>query len=574
MDRDKAITVTFGGIGRGTVVRNLPAEDLFIPNEQGLVLPTASPSSTNVHLFEGEARRRRGYVAYGDQPDARPVNGLFKAEFGGGQTTLIRASCASSGSTGGVDKLVEGTTNVFSPIDNGVAFNNVTNEPWAFTMAPAAGGRDANTLVLSNPRDEQIYQWPGRSTMRALATGAPHAAKVLTTFLSRCMACNIIDSSTGVRQPTRVHGSIVGDSDDWTGLGSFTLDLDADPYPIVHALVMGNRLVIFKGGANGGAIYLLTPTGSSVTPLTSIPINPENGVGAFIPRSVVTLTPGSQVFFVGHDALYRYDGVRALQPFGQDVARDIISRATLEDVWTGFAVYHPREQIVELHIAVDASTTPNEFWIINPFTGNIDGPHAYNNNMLAGVHWIEQGQLTWATWGQVGPRTWANITDAAGDPYGTWENIDDGLGTERVAYGSGTGFVYESDSSRTDDAGTNITCDWRSPTITPDKLVREGTQQPMRPDDVLILRHAVLRHSSTVSWTPIVEVTTNGGGAWTLVSAGSAVSSTSGRLAAETYYVEIDGESFQFRVRNTSGDALNFHSLQCEFTYAGSGRHD
>jgi hypothetical protein len=342
---------------------------------------------------------------------------------------------------------------------------------------------------------------------------------------------------------------------------------------------MGGRLVVFKGGPNGGAIYVLTPTGSSTAPIRNDAINPGTNVGVLVPRSVVAINP-NVTFFLGHDAAYLYDGVRALLPFAEGVARDISSRLTHDAVDLCFAIYRREMRVVELHVAVDGATTPNETWVFDIQRRQAYGPWTYpQHSFVAGIPWLAQNRLSWNTWGQAAGRTWDNLTSASSTLYLQWDNVKGTLGTEEgMVYGTTVGQVVNSRMTDTVDVASTITATYYAPPITPTGwTINVGGQavRELRPDDVLVLREVSIRHNSPSSWNPIVEASINGT-SWVVVSNGSAVVSAGGQLLTKTYYVPntlAPSTWFQVRV-SAAAVGFNVHSIILNFTYAGNLRHE
>lgn len=580
-DRRHALTIHLAAVGDGQVVRNTPAENLAVPNGNGVLVAPPTRNAPNVLMFEGMATRRPGYaLTLPGPPLVSPVNGLYWAQFGQVDNWLVRASCRdSAGSVDGqIYRLNEAGAAWVNISPAATTFVNLVNQPWTFAMVPSADPATPTYMITGNEGHEDILRWMGGTAIcTVLSDDAPKFPKVLVSFLSRAFAVNYVDD--GVRNERRVGWSIVGDSSNWTGLGSGFLDIDDDPWPGVAAVVMGGRLIVFKGGPNGGAIYVLTPTGSSVAPVRVDAVNPGTNVGVLVPRSVIPVN-SNVTFFLGHDAAYLYDGVRALLPFAEGVARDIGSRLNYDAVNTGFAVYRRELRIIELHIPVDGATTPNECWVFDVQGRRAYGPWTYpDHSFVAATQWLQQNRLSWDTWGQAAARTWDNLTDAAGNPYLQWDNVKGALGVEEgLVYGATNGVTPNSRTTDTTDAGTAIACQYDAPPITPTGwTVNVNTQEmrELRPNDVLVLREVTLRHNNATSWTPIIEGSIDGS-SWVTISDGTAVAAAGGRMLAKTYYVPhtlAPSQWFQVRVR-ASAAVYNVHSLILNFTYAGSGRHE
>lgn len=581
-DRRHGLGITLSNVGAGTVVRNVPPEELIQPNPTGVITAAASPTSANVRLFEGLAVRRDGYTVFGESTgDTDFVNGVFVAVFDEQTRYLMRGWANANQLGGGQVQFRNESGAVWTTITGSDVGASLPTQPWVFAMTPNPASSPASILLFAN-ETTAIYRWNGSTPTATVIpdTNAPRGPHAIVSFLSRAFAFNVIEPTTGHRKSTRLQWSKISDSLDWTSLTSGSLDLDDDPFPGVAALVIGGRLVLFKGGPDGGAIYVATPTGISTAPLRIDAINPGTNVGVVVPRSVVPIT-STLCFFLGHDAAYLYDGVRALLPFAEGVARDITSRLNISVLDTGFALYNPDKREVELHVATGSATTPNETWRFDIRGQRAYGPDNFANSFMAGDVWLSQGALTWDTLGQAAARTWDNlVSGTTALPYVQWDRIDNGLGSRMLVYGATGGNTYSSASANTTDNGTAIACDYRTPPVTPKDWVVGDPQSPqgrrLRSDDILVLREIQLRHRSLAAWTPVVEVSTDGS-TFVLVSDGTQAAATGSRVLTKTYYVPNTSPPsvwHQVRVKNTAGDAFNIKDIILNFTYAGSARHE
>jgi len=586
-DRSQAQTITFANIAAGGVVRNLDPDSLAPPNESGVFSPTFLSLAKNVNLFEGEVLIRDGSVAFSTVRGSNTINGIFRASFDPGRRQLVAGYAGNAlAGTGAVEVFDEKTgSNTWIVITPSAGTGSpVPLQPWQFAMVPRASDTPANAMMFGN-QGTSCYLWDGTMLANSAVEldqvnfpGSPSGAKTFVSFLSRAMALNINDEN-GNRKESRIAFSIVGDSNNWSALGSGTLDLDDDPWAIQAALVMGGRLVVLKGGPEGGAIYVLTPTGAATSPMRVDAINPGTDVGILIPRSLTPLGPGV-AFFLSHDAAYLYDGVRALRPFAQGVARDIASRVNINALDSGFAYYNRNYRQVELHVAVGSSTTPNEVWTFDVRNLRAWGPDTLGTAYYSADTWTPQGVLTWDTWGQATSRTWDTLlVEDAGAQYHQWDLAKGDYGTETIVYGAADGIVYKRTPGLVDDPGpANIDVQIDLPPITPAMWLRNPkTGKRYRADDMFVLRSLTLRHRSTTQWTPVVKVKIDGSAAVN-VSDGSAATAATTHLHSITYYpddtVVGPGVSFEPQIFNTAGGKCNFKDIQCEFTYAGSARHD
>ena len=596
-DRQGSLNIYFANLGSGSVNRLLPSDFLAVPEasaraQTGLFNNSDSPSSENVRLFEGMATQRAGYTALGSSPGAGlPSTGLFVANFGQGQSFLVQAQAG-----GGIYRYSEGS-GTWIDISGGVVFNATEDQPFTFTMAPRSGTQVANYMLVSSPGD-YIYQWDGESDIELLnEDSAPREAHILINFLSRAFAFNVTSPDTGDRYHSRVQRSVVGDSTDWLGLGSGFTDLEDDAFPIANVATIGGRLLILKGDYHGGAMYLATPTGNSVSPLRFDALNPDSGIGLLCPRTLIPLTPGTSAFFLGHDSAYLYGGGAEVVPFATKVTRDIISRVTAGAEVNAWANYNRHTQEIMIGVPVDGSSVVNEVWLLNTRSQQASGPFDYADTFVSTpiAGWTPENPLTWdATnpWGQAdpgvdAPRQWQTLVDdaAPGNEYLQWARVLDitGRGDYKYVFGTAAGDIVTSDASDADDDGTAIACTYYTPAITPNgwlvpKSAPSGAYiapkpQRLRSDDILVLRSVRLRLRGTGARTPVVEVSTDGGTVWTKISDDTAVTPTA-RITNKTYYCQIPASWHQIRVKNTTGDAFDLQGIEMELTYAGSERHE
>jgi hypothetical protein len=576
------------------VVRNLPPEALAPPNANGILAPGLTQGCENIRLFEGQAVRRDALELFGDQSDTviglGGTNTLFVATFDQ-QRILMRGwaspiNPAVATPIGAVQRYDEQSGLWIDVTD--IAYHALLYKPWVFTMAPNPAEFPPSVVLFTEP-SSPLYTWDGSTNPLSAVVvpdpNAPKGAKALCSFQSRAWAFNITDKDNTAK-PSTLAFSAVNNCKDWTSLGSGSFDIEDDPFPGAALLVLGGRLCIFKGNRDGGAVYVGTPTGVSFAPIRIDPINPGTNVGPLLPRAVLALT-STTAFFLGHDAAYLYDGVRALVPFAEGVARDIAARVNRDALELCSAYYNRATREVEICICTGTSTTPNERWVFDTREQRAYGPmtDANDKGLCSSVTWGTQGTLSWDTWGQASGRTWDNIVSGTtGVPYLQWQLISAGKGAEQVLYAAAAGItnkpkvVAVNPAADLDYGLYPIGTTYYTPPITPkDWLVAaEGGQASLHAHTMMTLQEVTLRHRASVSWTPIVEVSTDGT-TWVLVSDGTPTTAAGGRLVAKSYYVSNlvpASPWYQTRVRNTSGDRLNLRDVVVEFTPAGSERHE
>lgn len=555
MERTHAVAITFSGLGDGETIRDLPAEALLPPGQR-VVSPTYVPYAQNLRLTQGLAVTRPGYKSFLATPAARRVMGLYAALFDDGSSDTMRAD---------TQKIWRNAAGTWTDVSGAVTFTGGNNDPFVFTMAPYTAGPPGNQLVFTNGIDA-IYRYrTGGGAIVALGGTPPTTTRALATFLSRCYAFNVL--SGGTQREHRVQWSIAGNSENWTGLGSGFVDLDGDSYPGVALLPLAGRLIAFKGNQLGGAIWVGTPTGDVRQPVRWDPLNPGSDVGLLIPRSLVTVNPGL-VFFVGHDGFYLYDGARSLLPIGERMTRDVLARVNSTALRAGFAWYRPSTYEITVGIPTGNADYPTEFWTVDVRSRRVYGPYDYAADLTAATSAQPTGGITWDTI-PLTDATWDTINASSWDVWGA------SSAARSLIYGDTGGATWEDTGSEADDAGMAITVSWRSPAITPDRLVRlshDGRPLELDVNAGMTLRQVTLRYRDDSAWTPSIGVSTDGGSSWTTVSDGTSTGSGSMRVLPVTYHTEIHGAWFQIRAERAAGGRMSLYSVEAELTYAGSNR--
>lgn len=582
-DRARELQITFGNIGAGTVIDTVPPELLISPNETGVFSPSPTPYSKNVRLLNGEAQRRPGLgTEAGAGTGANtPITSLFTAEFYEGSRALLRGYIASS-SGGDVQKYNENADSWTDLIGSDVG-TALPQQPWAFAMTPNPSDSPPSVCLFANPTTS-IYSWLGTGTATALAdTNAPVGPYAMTAFISRAFALNVVNPLTGNRVHGRLQYSVVGDSFNWTGIGAGNIDLDNDPYPGVGMVEIGGRLAVFKGNERGGAIYICTPTGVTLAPLRVDAVQPDSNVGLLLPRSLTQIAP-NVVFFVGHDGVYLYDGIRALLPFAEGKSRTLIDSINPKARALANAHYRPETNEVWLNVPTGTNKYPDTTWVFEIRSKRAWGPYSANSTgttygIPAQTSYATTDAYTWLTWP---PATWNDVSEPQwrlihGDDYGQTKYAT-AVAQMTLSETDNTVFLGDADAT-TEGSDWDINCEWQSPAITPDGwMIQTGPRaaRTLRPDDMLTLREVALRHEASEDWVPIVEASIDGN-SWTTISDGTTASDTNGRLKTITYYNgDTVGPSswWQFRVKNSSGDKLDMRDLRATFTYSGSERHE
>lgn len=554
MERRHSIALVFGGLGDGEVVLDHPAETLLMPTTSRVISPTNVPAATNLRLAQSVASTRSGYKAYLASPSTRRIMGMAFAQFDDTSQDTCRVD---------TQKIYRNSGGVWTDISGAVTFTGGTNDPFVFAMCPRTGGPPGNQLLLTNGVDALYRYRGGAVNIAAVAGTPPTAVRSIASFLSRAWAFNVV--SGGARHEHRVQWSVVGNSEDWTNLGSGFVDLDADPYPGAALVPLAGRLVAFKGNELGGAVWVGTPTGDVRSPLRWDPLNPGSDVGVLLPRSVLVINPGL-VFFVGHDAFYLYDGARSLLPIAERSSRSIISRVSTAALRTAFAWYKPATHEVHVAIATGGATAPNETWVVDVYSRRIYGPYVYGHSITAATYATSSSPLIWDT---IVDGTWDTISATS------WDSWAAAAGPRSVLYGTANGDTFEDTGGEMDDAGTAITTTWLSPAITPDRLVRlarSGAAHELDARAVLTMRQVTIRYRDDGAWTPRVDVSTNGGSSWTTISTNTSVGTGSGRVLATTFDTELASTWHMVRVQRATGGRMALFSVEAELSFMGSDR--
>jgi hypothetical protein len=550
IERAKAMRVLFTALGEASVVQDKPPEDLM---KGPVVAPCPSPAATNLRLAQGLAQSRTGYDALGAAAATR-VTGLRQVIFDDGTTHLVRTNKTT------IDVLAAG---VWTSIQGAIAnFAGGDLDFFQFTTAPRAGAVTPKNLLIGTNNVDPLFKWTGTGNITAVAGTPPTTAKVLTTFNNRLFAFNIV--SGGNRYTTRAKWTIVGDSENWTGLGSGETDLNEDAYPITAAAVINARLCVFKGDEKGGSLVVGTPTGNPLSPVRWDSANAGSGVGILVPRSLVLLNP-NLAFFVGHDGFYIYDGARGLMPISDGISESLMPRINYDALEAGFAWYRPRTYEIYVALPVGGATTANETWVVNIRERRLYGPMSYSHAFTAASPYVQTGSLTWDT---LPGGSWDAL------PFTSWDAIGGAAGASALVYGASTGATYIDDDSDFDDDGAGIGGSWLSPAVTPANMAA-GTPPQARAlsaDDHLVLREVMIRYKALGEWTPLVEVTRDGQATWETVSTGETIGDSSGRILTKTFDCEMPGTWFQFRVSSATSGRIALHSVETEYTYAGTDR--
>lgn len=558
--RDFGLTVSLGALGNGEVNTVLPVDNLLQPESR--IAGPLSPGAPNCSFTNLVAKPRMGYTTLGNKASSTAVTGLFHVQFDNNVVEDLRSDGAKT------YYLNAGTWTDISAAGVGGY--------WTYAMVRRAGGATiANQVFLSGDGDsDKIWRYRGSGAAAVqvgdITGGGSYilGARVIVGHKGRALIMNMYDPGAIARKVARIWYSIVGDPETFTGTGSGYIDLDDEPYPICGGLVISGNVCVFKGNNVGGAITVGTSTGVTTSPYRWDTLNTA-GIGLLIPRSLVQISP-DLVFFLGHDGFYIYDGGRGLARVGDGIAQDLLTRINPAALKAGFSEFNPITGEVVVHVATGASTTPNEAWVFNIRDRRVYGPYTYADTLTAASLYSSSDTLTWDT---IPFSTWDSMT------YSSWDTMGTIASKRGTMYGTSTGYVMANDGTATADNGVAITTTYKSGAIRAEGrklLLPNGTARELEADTVITLRDLALTYRNAGSWTPTVEISTDGGLNWTTISDGVAIGSDTsnlGRFMTKNYSMfGIPGTWFQARITATSTVA-QLSGIRFEFTYSGNDKN-
>lgn len=570
--REQALVYRFSMLGNGRVRTSVAApEDLLPLRDTNLPAP-ALPSATNLRLKRGTAVPRPGYRAISvdsgggltelPAPNADAVNGLHQALWANGATDLFRVTPV------GLHRQVGSAWSAVAL--GGTSWTGGDLDTWSLALVRKAGG--GNQMVFCNGVDpvkayDPTPAFGEPANLSSVFTGA----RVCLGHRGRGLYLNAIDTVAGTRYQTRVYYSIIGDPTDARPAqpGAGFVDLDDDPYPIEAAMVLNGRIVVYKGSLAGGAIVVGTPTGLVSAPYRWDTLGTQgvsgSSIGVLYPRGIVQVAAGT-VFLPAHDGFYLHDGSTGIREVGRDVSEDLIHRTNVNAVRAAFGWYNRTEREVVLGVPVGGSEYASEFWAFNIETGEARpyGPWFYPRTWMTAAPFAVTTDFTWDEVAEA----WDDIAEA-------WDLYGGVSGAATIVFGAEDGFVGESDGSQTTDQGTTIGTTLVLPPITArEQLVRRGrSARELSGSVVFTARGVSIRYRDTgTAWTPLVQVSDDGGSTWNEISSGMSISGGgTGRLLWQHYDLAVPGTWLQFRISGGAGQEL--HSVFVELTYSGEERH-
>lgn len=551
--RPNALRLNFIRLGDGQVVLD-DAEENLIPHGQPVIPGPQFPGTgSNIRLHKNVAKVRLGYKAFADTPDTVAITGIHHSRYDDDTQELLRGT-----STG--MRRYNSSTNAWDDIKGGATIGATDNDTWTFAEVERVGSSlPGNETFLCNGVDNIFQFRPGMASIASVGAATVTAARVLLGFKSRALAMNVKEMPAGTRRTQRVQRSILGDPTTWTGTGSGFTDLDEDVYPIEAAAALGGRISIYKGNQEGGSIVVATPTGSANNPYRYDTIDPGSGIGILLPRTLVRLGP-DLAFFFSHRGFVLHDGARGLVPVAPRSSEHILSRVNPNALRGGVAWLRAKSGEVVTGIPTGASQWPTEFWVFNIARRTMSGPWTFAQTITSATTFATTGTLTIDT--LPGP-------DIDSLPYPSIDEMGGAAGPSSIILGTSQGVTAEDDDATTTDLGSPVSGTLYLPPVTPDGFTIG--QRVLTAEDELTLRDVTLGYRDTGSWTPQVDVSTDGGSTWVTVSDGAQIGTgATGRLRHVSYEPVISGSWVQVRVSGASG--MELQSISLEFTHGGARR--
>lgn len=332
--------------------------------------------------------------------------------------------------------------------------------------------------------------------------------------------------------PSRLHYSVAGNPEDWTGIGSGTIDLDINDGDMITGLASHkDRLFVFKGPYRG-SIHIIT--GSTPT-----------GNDAFVRTTFVRNLP------VGW--------INAIFPFADDLGF-MTARGTIHSL-AATSAYGDFNQAylsypIGMHCREEMNHSRARFWwaVSNPNLGQTwilytgSGQTTNNRMLIMDYRFLAQGERypRWSYWDSRAFGSLALVVDTSNRP--------------RLMAGGYDGFVYKLENTTRDDTGTAITQRVTTPFLT------YGDEWHMKTLCAVGLNMRPYNNNEiTVGWqrdgqTAQSTTVTQGGGGFLLDTdvLGTGVLGGAGRFITRFASLEEGGEfryiQYDFREANGSTD--------------------
>ncbi|MDQ6985520.1 MAG: hypothetical protein Q9M76_04455 [Candidatus Dojkabacteria bacterium] len=475
-----------------------------------------------MHL--GAIEKRSGLAKFGDQASANAVMYIATARYASGQDLFRFEKSAIYRYNSGVwtDVTPAGET------INAVAWTSAN----LYELFYCSPGNVFNTSTASGILKQSTLA--GGFT----AVNDSPGCKVLIGYAGRLFAMNTTDSAA-TNTPYRVKWTGVGVFDNWTdaALGAGEVDLSTSGYPIQAAVVTAGRLVILKGDATGGSIVMCSSTYDAAIPLV---FEPMYGIGIVGRGSLVTAGADLHLF-LGHDHFYAISSAR-VTPLEHPVAAEAVSRVNPDRYTESFSYYNPYSGDVRFVIPV--GTSDMECYTFNVRTKTWAGPEKSTPTLVAATSYIVTDVSTWSTI----TGTWESHTGKS------WASLSPSGGPARLVLGSSDSWVYEEDPGYYSDAGASIevkieTGDYDFAGV---DIVQYGSRYPSRIEagDELAINGLYVEYVN--AWTPVIEISADGGKSWTQVFSGTLSGSVDEHTTKLITFPEIVGTKFRVRITHTS----------------------
>jgi hypothetical protein len=482
--------------------------------------PEASPDMMNCAVYEGNLRRRPGYVQFpaGAPSIGGPVLGLYSTQDNTGATHLI-ATWAE-----GVVKWAGGE---WTPL-TGPALTGSEQEPFVFAQSQEA-------IVFSQGRDPVMIHdlVPSNLTYGALNASFCPPARFLERWASRLFIGHTIEG--GKTLPFRIRRPIANDHTNWTGTGSGFTEVDSEPHQLRGLKKLGSQLVLYT--ENG--IWVATQQVISAAPYTIDQKVP--GVGVLCERTLVEI-PGLGHGFVGNGDVFLYPGGSAVQGLAMPIRDRIFQTISPSFLRQSFGTVIEDLKEAVFFIPTAGELTADTPWAFN-YNRNIWYPWKVSGVLCSALHRLDDTVTIDQLQGTIDEQVWifdARALQAAFPAHITGH-------TDGKIYKWGP---YSSDN------GAAIPCRWTSKDFTSSDV------DPSKPVSNITLRQLDITYEDTGT-SPVLRFyfSEDGGSTWdgpfpvTLQSKGGVGiqdTTLSHQTTASSIRFKFEHESIQttFSIRN------------------------
>ena len=311
--------------------------------------PTKTPRVRNYRFVGTETRKRYGFANLGTTAFTNPP--IFEGFFldADGLEHVIGISRTEA-------KFYDSVTDDWIVITPATPFSGSDLDPFDATIAgsdaaPAALGILQNLLAVANGVDT-IHVWDFNTSSPNLFTpltgGAP-IARYLSVFADRLVSAYITDSGADVHAQ-RIQWPVSGNIQDWTGLGSGSVDLVDIPGEVTNILPLGDRLMVYKQGGIQTGIR----TGERRNPIGFL-LDPGPGLGLIAPHTLKAASSNRHIFLGSDFNVYIFaSGATEPVSIGDEVQREIEAQVNKSRLRSVFAAVVEEDN--EYHLFVPTGT--------------------------------------------------------------------------------------------------------------------------------------------------------------------------------------------------------------------------